>query len=159
AGGPPVGPKAVALAAWPGLLRMHRHYLLIATAVGEGATGLVLLFLPGVVLALLLGESLAAPEALVLGRITGAALLALGVACWLARNDHGRPAQLGLLTGVLLYDLAAAALLAYAGLVLSMAGVALWPAVALHAALAVWCVVAVWDKPSGGGAGTGGLKG
>ena len=43
---------------------------------------------------------------------------------------------------MLIYDVAAAALLAYAGLALSLVGIALWPAVVLHAALAVWCVVA-----------------
>jgi hypothetical protein len=39
------------------------------------------------------------------------------------------------------YDVAAAVILAYAGLSLSFVGVALWPAVVLHAALAVWCVL------------------
>ncbi len=41
------------------------------------------------------------------------------------------------------------ALFAYAGLVLSMVGIALWPAVALHAALAVWCVVYIRERPRG----------
>jgi hypothetical protein len=113
----------------------------------------MLLVLPSVLVAFLLGVSPAAPEALFIGRIAGAALLALGVACWLARNDPGRPAQLGLLAGVLIYDLTAAALLAYAGLVLSMAGIALWPAVVLHTALAVWCAVCIRDIPRGGAAG------
>jgi hypothetical protein len=61
--------------------------------------------------------------------------------------------QRGLLTGVLIYDLAAAAVLAYAGLFLDMAGLALWPAVALHAALAFWCVVCIWDWPRAGRSG------
>lgn len=42
---------------------------------------------------------------------------------------------------MLFYNLAAAALLAYAGIQLSMAGAGLWPAVLLHAALAVWSVL------------------
>jgi hypothetical protein len=79
-------------------------------------------------------------------RLAGAALLAIGIACWLARNDHGRAAQIGLLAGVLIYDVAAAALLAYAGLVLHMVGLALWPAVVLHAALAFWCIVCLAVK-------------
>jgi hypothetical protein len=100
----------------------------------------LLLVLPSIPLALLLGVEGAAPETIVVVRLAGAALLAIGVACWGARNDHGRPAQLGLLAGVLTYDVAAAVLLAYAGFVLSMAGLALWPAVVLHAALAFWCL-------------------
>jgi hypothetical protein len=136
------------------MLLTQRKYLLIVTAVGEGGTGLLLLFLPAVLLALLLGEGPAAPEALFVGRVAGAALLAIGVACWLARNEPVSPAQRGLLTGVLIYDAAVAALLSYAGLVLSMVGVALWPAVVLHTALAVWCVECLWVEPHSERAGT-----
>jgi hypothetical protein len=117
---------------------MKRAYLLIVTAVGEGGTGLLLLVVPSVPLALLLGVERAAPETLFVARIAGAALLA--IACWLAHGDHGRPTQLTLLAGVLIYDVAAAALLVYAGLGLNMVGLALWPAAMLHAALAVRCV-------------------
>jgi hypothetical protein len=131
---------------------MHRKWLLIVTAFVEVGTGLFLLFLPSIPLALLLGVSLAAPEAVFIARVAGAALLALGVASCLARSDPHGPAQLGVLTGVLIYDGAAAALLAYAGLVLRMAGIALWPAVALHTALAVWCVACLWVR-QGEGAG------
>jgi hypothetical protein len=92
-------------------------------------------------LALLLGLSEAAPETLLVGRVAGAALLAIGVASWLARGDSAGPAQLGVLIGILIYDGAAAALLGHAGLVLGFAGIALWPAVVLHTALAGWCVL------------------
>jgi hypothetical protein len=77
----------------------------------------------------------------VVARLFGAAVLAIGFACWLGRSDTLGPAQLGLIAGVLVYDAAAAVLLAYAGLYLSLAGTALWPAVVFHAAMAVWCVV------------------
>ena len=127
---------------------MHRAHLLIVTAVAEGGTGLLLLVLPSVPLALLLGVEQPSPEAFVIARVAGAALLAIGVACWLARNDKRTSALLGLLIGVLIYDVAAAALLAYAGLVLSLAGIALWPAVVLHLALAVWCGVCLFVRPS-----------
>ena len=90
---------------------MHRTYLLIVTALGEAGTGLLALVSPAVLLALLLGVDQASPETNFVGRIAGAALLALGVACWLGRDDHGRPAQQGLLLGVLIYDLAAAGIL------------------------------------------------
>ena len=61
----------------------------------------------------------------------------------LADKDQRTPAQLGLLTGILIYNVAVALLLGFAGTVLKMAGIALWPAVVLHTALAVWCSV-VW---------------
>src|SRR5262245_23959245 len=114
---------------------MRRAYFLIVTAVSEGGTGLLLLFLPAVLLTLLLGESSATPEAIFRVRFFGAALFAFSVSCWLVRNHHGRPTQLGLLIGAQIYDMAAAALLAYLGVVKGMAGIALWPAVLVHAAL------------------------
>jgi hypothetical protein len=120
---------------------MRRTYLLMVTAVGEGGTGLSLLVVPSVLFALLLGLEQPSPEAILVARLAGVALVAIAVTCWLARNDCASPAQLGLLTGVLIYDVGAAALLAYAGLILSMVGFALWPAVVLHAALSIWCLL------------------
>ena len=119
---------------------MHRKWLLIVTAFVEVGAGLSLLVLPSIPLALPLGVSSAAPDALIIARIAGAALLAIGVGSWLARSEPYGPAQMGVLNGVLLYNVAVTALLAYSGSVLRMVGIALWPAVVLHTALAVWCV-------------------
>jgi hypothetical protein len=118
----------------------NRQLLLLTTAFVEAATGLCLIFLPGVLFAILLGLEQASVDAIVIGRIAGAALLAIGIASWMARNDTLTPAQLGLLTGILIYDAGASMVLAYAGAVLNMIGVLLWPAVALHAILAVWSI-------------------
>ena len=70
--------------------------LLTITAIVEAATGLGLVVLPSVVVQLLLGSPLHAPAAVMLGRVAGAALLALGVACWLARADAQSRAARGL---------------------------------------------------------------
>ena len=85
---------------------------LSVTAVVEAATGLCLLILPAVLLAILLGLDNAAAAAIFVGRLAGAALLAIGVASWMARVDERTSAQLGLLTGILVYNAAAALLLA-----------------------------------------------
>jgi hypothetical protein len=122
--------------------------LLIVTALVETATGLMLLVSPTLVVAFLLGASLDAPAALVVGRIAGAALLSLGVACWLARDGLSLALR-GLIAAMLLYNCAAAAVLAHAGAVVGFVGVLLWPAVALHSALAVWSGVAA--APTSGG--------
>ncbi len=108
----------------------------------------MLLLAPAVVLWLLLGVDSAAREIIVVSRITGAALTAIGVACWVARDDRDNTSQRGLLIGVLIYDVAAAVLLAYAGAILKMAGIALWPAVLIHSGLAVWCAVGLWRDNS-----------
>jgi hypothetical protein len=100
----------------------------------------VLLAFPSIPMALLLGVQQGSPETPFFARIAGAALLAIGITCWLARNGKPGSAQPGLLTGVLTYDVAAVLILAYTGLSLSPVGIALWPAVLAHAALALWCV-------------------
>jgi hypothetical protein len=120
---------------------MALKYLFIVTAIVEVGAGLALLVWPPLPLWLLLGSQEYLPEAFLFGRVAGAALYAIGVASWLARNDQRNPAQLGLLAGVLIYNVAVAILLVDAGARLSMAGVALWPAVALHGTLATWCIV------------------
>jgi len=113
--------------------------LLIVTALAEAPIGLLLLFSPPLVARLLLGASLDAPAASIVGRIAGAALLALSAACWLARDDRPSLTLRGLTAGMLLYNCAALGVLAHAGAVVGLVGVLLWPAVAVHAALGVWC--------------------
>ena len=120
--------------------------LLIVTAGIEAATGVALLLSPPLVAALLLGGSLDTPAALVVARMTGAALLSLGTACWLARNDQQSRAATGLIAALLLYNTAAVAVLVYASIGLGLTGIGLWPAVILHVALAVWCIACLRIK-------------
>jgi hypothetical protein len=112
--------------------------ILSVTALVECPTGLLLLLWPALVFALLFGWHLPAPETLVMGRIAGAGALSIGIASWLARDDARTPAQIGVLAGVLAYNALAAAVLVFAGAVLSMTGPVLWPAVVYHVALAAW---------------------
>jgi hypothetical protein len=125
---------------------MKRTTFLIMTAVIEGATGILFIFLPAVLLTVLLGESSVTPETTFYFRFFGAVLVVFCAACWLVRNHHG-PAQLGWLIGALVYDVAAAALLAYLGVARGMTGIALWPAVLAHTVLAVWAVISLRDNP------------
>ena len=121
--------------------------LLKLTAIIEAATGLALIAVPSVVVRLLLGSPLGTCAAVMLGRVAGAALLALGVACWLARDDTQSRATRGLIVAMLMYNLIATAVLAFAGIGLGLHGVALWPAVILHAAMAIWCVTSLRRTP------------
>ena len=122
--------------------------LLKLTALIEAATGFGLIVIPSVVVRLLLGSPLDTPAAVTLGRIAGAALLALGVACWLARDDTQSRTARGLVVAMLMYNLVATAVLAFAGIGLGLHGVALWPAVVLHAVMAIWCIVCLRRSPS-----------
>jgi len=114
--------------------------LLTLTALIEAATGLALIAAPSVVVQLLLGSPLGTSAALTLGRVAGSALLALGIACWLARDDTQSRATRGLVSAMALYNLATVAVLSFAGVGFGLHGAALWPAVILHAMMSVWCI-------------------
>ncbi len=117
------------------------------TALIELGAGAVLLGFPSAVVKLLLGSPLDSAPAVALGRVAGAALLALGVACWLARSDAQSRAARGLVAAMTVYNLAAVAVFLFAGLGAKLVGVALWPAVILHAAMAFWCLACLRQKP------------
>src|SRR5450432_2779343 len=114
------------------------NHLLALTALIEAATGLALLVVPAVVVRLLLGAEISG-AAIPLGRVAGVALLALGVACWLAGDDTKSRAGKGLVVAMLLYNAGAVIVLGAAGVESPTVGIALWPAVILHALMAVWC--------------------
>jgi hypothetical protein len=93
-------------------------------AVAEAATGLALLVAPSLVGQLLLGEQLVG-VAIPIARVTGIALIGLGIACW-----PGPP-----VVAMLTYSGTVTLYLAYLGLAENFTGVLLWPAMALHAIL------------------------
>jgi len=122
--------------------------LLIVTAIIELGVGLALLCFPSATVTFLLGSGLDTPAAVALGRVAGAALFALGVACWLAQYDAQSCAARGLVSAMVLYNLGAVVILGAAGVQLRPVGVALWPAVVLHAGMTVWCIARLLRKPS-----------
>ena len=97
---------------------------LVLAAVSEAATGVALLIVPSLVGQLLFGVELTG-IAMTVARVTGIALIALGVACW-----PGTP-----LVGMLTYSAAVTLYLAYVGFAGGLTGILLWPAVVVHAIL------------------------
>jgi hypothetical protein len=100
--------------------------VLILAAISEASAGLVLLIVPSLVAQLLFGGELTG-AAIPIGRVTGIALIALGIACW-----PGPPAA-----GMLFYSIVATLYLAYLGFVGGSTGVLLWPATLVHFVLSV----------------------
>jgi hypothetical protein len=95
--------------------------VLILAALGEAATGMALLIVPSLVGRLLFGEELAG-VAIPVARVTGIALIGLGVACWPGSQR----------VGMLIYSAVVTLYLAYVGFAVGLTGILLWPAVVLH---------------------------
>jgi hypothetical protein len=104
--------------------------LSVAAAI-EAVTGLALIIDPQMVAGLLLGSDLAG-AGIAVGRVAGIALLALGLVCWMSRQDANKTATLA---AILTYNLLVAAYLMYLGFDGELVGILLWPAIVIHAVL------------------------
>ena len=124
--------------------RMAPTQFFVMTAVLEIGAGLVLLVASAPVIRLLFDP----PEmqtGVALGRLAGAALVSLGVACWWARHDVGSAASRGLVGGLLIYNAAVIALVVSA--TFGSPGLLLWAVVVMHGAMATWCVWLLRRRP------------
>jgi hypothetical protein len=120
--------------------------LLTVTALLEAATGLALATFPSPLVSILIGSPLDTRSGSVVGRLAGAALLTLGLICWMARSDHQDRVTARLVGAMLFYNVAATTLLLYARLGLGLSGIGLWPAVVVHAALALWSIACLRSR-------------
>ena len=111
--------------------------VLTIAAITEVATGLALLLVPSLVVRLLFGEE-ATGVALPIARMTGIALLGLGVACWPSRNS------LRAVQGMLTYGLPATLYLIYVA-VNGPTAILMWPVIVIHAGLSV-LLIRAWRK-------------
>jgi len=110
--------------------------ILIFAAVAEVLTGLALLVVPSMVGQLLLGQQFAG-VAVPVARVTGIALIALGIACWPATP----------IVGMLVYSSIVMLYLGYVALAGEFAAALLWPAVGLHAILSA-LLGRAWSIPN-----------
>ena len=108
--------------------------VLIFAAAGEAATGVALLIVPSLVGQLLLGQVLTG-VAIPVARVTGFALIALGLACWPGREAVSRTSRA--LHSMWCYSLLTTLYLAFLGIRGEWVGILLWPAVGLHAVIMI----------------------
>jgi hypothetical protein len=102
--------------------------LLAIAAVGEIVAGLIALVNPPLAVRWLLGVEITG-AGIVVSRIAGIALIALGVACWPRASGSGAS------SGMLTYSALATGYLAYLGISGEWHGELLWPAVVAHATM------------------------
>jgi hypothetical protein len=116
------------------------RWLLTLIALGEAGTGIALLLAPSLVIWALLGVRDPGFDTLVVARVCGAGLAALGIACWFARSARDGSALRGLLLGLVVYNIGVAAVLGHAGWTHQPIGAALWPVAIVHVLLGAWCL-------------------
>jgi hypothetical protein len=118
--------------------------LFTVTAALELGAGLTLLAAPAVVIRLLFGSAVDVFPAVGIVRLTGAALLTLGAACWWARHDERSAASRALVGAMLIYNAAVVAL----GIVgaLGSLGPPQSAAIVLHGAQGIWCAWVVAER-------------
>ena len=115
--------------------------LLLTKSAVETLTGVALALFPSLLISLFLGSPLETPAGTVVARMAGSALLALGIACWLARDNSESRAATGLIIALLLYDVAVVVIFLCARLGAGLWGIGFWPVVVLHSGLWGWSVV------------------
>ena len=115
--------------------------LLTATAILEGLTGFSLLVMPSLTVSLLVGAEIGESAGLVVGRVAGAAIFALAIACWQARGGERVGPAAGVVAAMLFYNAVVASILVFAGLRLGLQSALTWPVIVLHSVLAVWCLL------------------
>jgi hypothetical protein len=108
------------------------------TAAIEIGAGLALIVAPALVISLLFGPS-EIQTAVAVSRLAGAALVSLGAACWWARHDGRSAASRGLVSGLLIYNVAVVALVLFGSF--GSLHWPLWAVLAVHGALAIWCML------------------
>jgi hypothetical protein len=118
--------------------------LFIVTAALEAGAGVGLLVAPAAAIGLLFGPAAAPLSAVGIARLTGAALLSLGAACWWARDDDRSPASRALVGGLLIYNAVVVALGLFGAL--GGPGPLQWAAILLHSAQAGWCAWILADR-------------
>ena len=118
--------------------------LLSITAVFECLTGIALIAIPSTIVPMLLGIPFDDDRLHVISGITGAALISIGMVCWLLRNSGA--SALAIVKSVLFYNVAGTLILLYAILGLQMTAIGLWPVTIIHFVMAMWCMTVLVKK-------------
>jgi hypothetical protein len=115
-------------------MRMQRMFLAIAVVM-ETLGGLGLIFTPDATIRLLLGGR-TDDVGLMMGRVAGVGMRALGVACWGARADSGGAARAGTVQAITFYNAGAGVLLVLFAVTGQATGLVVWSVGLIHLALA-----------------------
>ena len=123
--------------------------LLSIGGVLEAVAGVGLLVAPSAIASFLLRSSLAG-SGVVVARLGGGGLVALGIACWGARKTASEPASLGVSWGLLVYNIVACVTLAWTSAALVSGGLPALGASILHGMLGASLLTALLGRGRSG---------
>jgi hypothetical protein len=131
---------------WSNMQKKIKHMkprtLLVFTAVLETLTGIGLLLAPALLIRILLGAEINDPVVITIARVGGSAIIAIGITCWLARKDQQNISLRAMTSGLLVYNVAVFATLAYSAFSYKSTP-ALIAALIVHFALAIFCITSL----------------
>jgi len=126
---------------------MNLRLLFKVSAIAEILTGLAFIVAPTWIIGLLLGEGVSL-IGIAVARVLGVGLLSVGVAAW---ESPGQDSRLAPRSGLCIYNVGAAVVLALLGAYGGMDGVLLWPAAIVHGligAVMLWAISAQYRNSS-----------
>jgi len=119
---------------------MNVKLLLEAMAVMSLVTGLLLILIPAFLSKIVFDNTPTDPAIFALARITGTAILSIGMICWMVRLEGRSKAGKGLITGLAIYNSLSMMVLAYAVIMQGFSTPGLWTMILIHAVMAGWCI-------------------
>ncbi len=108
--------------------------------------GLLMAVFPSFLWKNVLATTLSTLAELTLSRIAGVAVVTLATSWWVARNDEQSHTLRGVVGGMVVFNAGVVIALGYAGVILRLSTILLWPFILIHLALAVWCFIRLLNK-------------
>jgi len=115
----------------------------------EAGAGAAVAAFPSATVKLLLGPPHESPAAAALGRLAGAAPVALSVACWRGGFNAQSCAARGVVTAMVINNFGAVLILDAVGLASRPVRIALWPAILIHVVRTRWTIASLLGKLPG----------
>jgi hypothetical protein len=119
---------------------MNVKLLLEAMAVINLITGLMLILVPTFLPKIVLEISVTDSASIAMSRVTGTAILSIGMICWMVRMEGRSKAGKGIVTGLAIYNALLMMVLAYTIIVQGFSTPGLWAFIFLYSVMAGWCI-------------------
>ena len=119
---------------------MNVKLLLEVMAFINVIAGLALIGIPVFLSGAVLGFPISEPGAIVVSRVAGAAILSLGIVCWMLISEARSRTGKSLVTGMAVFNTLLMLVMVYAITIQNISSPGLWVVVLVYSVLAGWCI-------------------